>query len=53
MNNRIKVIGATDYIFCLLLALAMVAAPNYIESGSCDFSSSYLVTVLVVFFVLR
>ncbi len=52
MNNRIKVIGATDYIFCLLLALAMVAAPNYIESGSCDFSSSYLVTVLVVFFVL-
>ncbi len=52
MNDKVKVTGIIDYIFCLVLSLAIVAAPNYIKDGECDFSFSYLATVLIVFFSL-
>lgn len=52
MVHKIKATGSIDYIICLLMSLAMVAAPNYIENGACDFSFSYFVTALILFCVL-
>ena len=44
-----KVITISDYIICLVLSLAMVAAPFYIITGRCEFTVAYLFTVIIVF----
>ena len=47
--NNIKINSLGDYICCLLLSLALVAAPNYLKNGSCKFSISYLVQSMFIF----
>ena len=42
-----KVITISDYIICLVLSLAMVAAPFYIITGRCEFTVAYLFTVII------
>lgn len=48
----IKINSLADYIACLILALALVAAPYYIDTGNCDLSFTYIITVIIVFLSL-